>query len=480
MQKHAVKCVAVLLFGIICLMPALLLAEKGSFSLEGIQVRCVQDEVRAYFSPMREGSPVVFQKKDSAKLFVNGVELAGKPVSQPAKSPMRYAILLDVSGSVNGRPLLEAQKAAETLVAAMPEQDKVAIYTFSDALSPLSSFSGDHEMAISAIRGVKNDGRRTELYFAIYTLIEKLAGEQAVEPTSIVIFSDGKDEGSSYTLDNAIDKARGASLILSGVGSSKINRKYLLTLEKMSRDTGGYYASAGGGLGNEDGAHKLLGHFSNRVEAAFSLRNLPPGVSATTEASLVVSIGGEIISLPVVLRGLIPPPPLPLSWYKKPSVVVVFLLLLLAGGGMVIMFVRRRKAVQGQPRLVPCPKCMNSFDPSLRECPHCNTPESPETVLAQWGVLQGNSPELAGWQYELRQGRYSIGAEDSNDIVIPDPTVSRSHASIYIKDGCAYVVDLKSKNGTRLNNQKITAAELTDGCELRFGSAQITFFFTRR
>jgi len=58
-------------------------------------------------------------------------------------------------------------------------------------------------------------------------------------------------------------------------------------------------------------------------------------------------------------------------------------------------------------------------------------------------------------EWTLEPGEYILGRYPSNDIVIPDPYVSRRHARIYYKDGEWYIEDLDSTNGTIINNEDI-------------------------
>ena len=53
--------------------------------------------------------------------------------------------------------------------------------------------------------------------------------------------------------------------------------------------------------------------------------------------------------------------------------------------------------------------------------------------------------------------------------------VSRYHARILLSKGAATLEDLDSKNGTYLQNARITSARLSDGDEIRLGKACLTF-----
>jgi pSer/pThr/pTyr-binding forkhead associated (FHA) protein len=68
-----------------------------------------------------------------------------------------------------------------------------------------------------------------------------------------------------------------------------------------------------------------------------------------------------------------------------------------------------------------------------------------------------------------------IGRAPSNHIVIGDPVVSAQHA-IVLKVGDSYrLKDLNSTNGTQINGNVVTEADLKDGDEIRFGSVKAVF-----
>jgi hypothetical protein len=52
-----------------------------------------------------------------------------------------------------------------------------------------------------------------------------------------------------------------------------------------------------------------------------------------------------------------------------------------------------------------------------------------------------------------------IGRAPSADILLSDPSVSARHAQLVLADGGACVLDLGSKNGTLVNNRRITPTE---------------------
>jgi len=69
-----------------------------------------------------------------------------------------------------------------------------------------------------------------------------------------------------------------------------------------------------------------------------------------------------------------------------------------------------------------------------------------------------------------------IGRHSTNDIPLPDRTVSKRHAVIGRVRGQAVVKDLGSRNGTFVNGQKVEKAILACGDRLKVGSVMLRFF----
>lgn len=60
------------------------------------------------------------------------------------------------------------------------------------------------------------------------------------------------------------------------------------------------------------------------------------------------------------------------------------------------------------------------------------------------------------------------------DIALPDPDVSRMHAVIRQVDGGLAIEDLGSKNGTYLNDRRITGiVPVAEGDRIRFGNTTL-------
>jgi two-component system cell cycle response regulator len=60
---------------------------------------------------------------------------------------------------------------------------------------------------------------------------------------------------------------------------------------------------------------------------------------------------------------------------------------------------------------------------------------------------------------------------------IEDDSISRFHAEISAQDGAFFITDLASKNGTFVNDERVTSAELRDGSRVRLGT-RVAFRFS--
>jgi tetratricopeptide (TPR) repeat protein len=91
------------------------------------------------------------------------------------------------------------------------------------------------------------------------------------------------------------------------------------------------------------------------------------------------------------------------------------------------------------------------------------------------GRLQFISDKASDRGFELTQDRVNIGRDNSNVICLDHSTVSLHHA-ILIRSGEHYRVrDLISTNGTYINGERATGAELRSGDILHFGEVEMRY-----
>ncbi|MEE8218431.1 MAG: adenylate/guanylate cyclase domain-containing protein [Vicinamibacteria bacterium] len=83
----------------------------------------------------------------------------------------------------------------------------------------------------------------------------------------------------------------------------------------------------------------------------------------------------------------------------------------------------------------------------------------------------GDTPQT----HTFATGEVIIGRTEDCQIILQDPSISRKHAKVVVGKSGVRVLDLKSKNGTKLNGTQIMEAVLNNGDCLLLGKFKITF-----
>ena len=78
------------------------------------------------------------------------------------------------------------------------------------------------------------------------------------------------------------------------------------------------------------------------------------------------------------------------------------------------------------------------------------------------GFLWSRGPDR-GLEKEVEATRITIGTAASNDLQLTDPTVSRRHCEISVREERYFIRDLGSTNGTGVNGTPVVEAILAPG-----------------
>lgn len=83
---------------------------------------------------------------------------------------------------------------------------------------------------------------------------------------------------------------------------------------------------------------------------------------------------------------------------------------------------------------------------------------------------------LKGTRLLVKTPIVNIGRADYNDLIIPDESISTSHAKLQRREGVWVLVDLESTNGTFVDGERIKAdTPIAPGTMVRFGDIQLVF-----
>jgi len=83
--------------------------------------------------------------------------------------------------------------------------------------------------------------------------------------------------------------------------------------------------------------------------------------------------------------------------------------------------------------------------------------------------------DLVGCVHEIATRRVNVGRTRDNDLRIVDPTVSRLHAMLTVRNGEAMLVDANSRNGIYVNGIQVRYARLDDGDLVTFGTVRFRY-----
>ncbi len=90
-------------------------------------------------------------------------------------------------------------------------------------------------------------------------------------------------------------------------------------------------------------------------------------------------------------------------------------------------------------------------------------------------AVSGQPSVVATHVVQFPGDRLTIGRDETNDVVLDDPNVSRFHAEVLRTEGRIEVRDLSSRNGTRLDGKLTRRAALDTGGEIGIGPYRLIF-----
>ena len=158
--------------------------------------------------------------------------------------PLRLGILIDTSNSVRERFKFEQEAARQFIDSVMRTNlDKALVVSFDTSAELVSDLITDTDKLTAAIRDL-HPGGGTALYDAIYFACrDKLSQDQPRHKfrRAIVIVSDGEDNQSRYTRDQALEMAQKADVVMYAISTNitRIETDGDKVLKYLAQETGG-------------------------------------------------------------------------------------------------------------------------------------------------------------------------------------------------------------------------------------------------
>ncbi len=172
----------------------------------------------------------------------------------------RTVAVIDCSKTMAGAPFDDALKAVARFIDSKRPQDQVAVLAIRDTTEGyelVSNFERDAQALGRRLADIKCDGMKTRLYDAIGAAIQMCgmvsqggttSGEaEYIVSNSIVVFSDGKDEGSALSREDLNTRISNLPIPIPiySLGYSKVDAEFLKNLQALSNNSFGIYYPIG-------------------------------------------------------------------------------------------------------------------------------------------------------------------------------------------------------------------------------------------
>lgn len=447
----------------------------------------------------------------TTEVLANGtaVESRSTPYADNPLNTAALLIMVDTSIGSSKQPrarTIELNKQAiSQLLNQTTPRNLVGLDSFDNDLVELSPISAPFAETRAKLADIKATGLGTRLYRRAIDAIEKLAAVEA-DRRSLLIFSDGKDEDTGFTLDDLLKAAKENKVMIMAVGcpESAEGIPALGNLERAAAETSGFYIqmdlpAKGGPQNPANLAQSLLSSLDGGAEVVASLKEVAPDAevvvnlttadgqvlsqsltrstapvadpSATASPSAAPASGQDTTADPdasPVPDATPEPTPIPtasqqaLDWIKKNQVWVI------AGGVAFLALLGILFAAFGKRRKTE-PQAEAFIDDFSTAEPIAQTAGNPSMA---WLVMRDADATKVG----LSKTASRIGRRQDNDIVFSNDSVSGHHAEIHMgRDGSFTITDLNSGNGVLINGKRVTQSPLRDGDIVDLGEVGFRF-----
>jgi pSer/pThr/pTyr-binding forkhead associated (FHA) protein len=95
--------------------------------------------------------------------------------------------------------------------------------------------------------------------------------------------------------------------------------------------------------------------------------------------------------------------------------------------------------------------------------------------MESYGHLILNVPDRPEQVFNLTGDCLSLGRAPTNEIILQDAKVSRSHAQIEFEGAQCRLEDLDSANGTRVNGQQVEQVNISPGDVIQIGDSTLRY-----
>lgn len=192
----------------------------------------------------KRGRFVTDLDKDSFEIYEGKNRQSVLEFTRESDLPLRLGILVDTSNSVRDRFRFQQEAAIEFIRSVLrPDQDRAVVVSFDTSAELVSDLTGEVRQLENAVRRLRPGGG-TSLYDAIFFACrDKLALDQPRHKyrRALIVLSDGDDNQSRYSRDQALEMAHKADVVIYSISTniSRIQTDGDKVLRYFAQETGG-------------------------------------------------------------------------------------------------------------------------------------------------------------------------------------------------------------------------------------------------
>jgi hypothetical protein len=136
--------------------------------------------------------------------------------SKPSEKTRLFAVVIDATKSVPEKQFQESIAAAKKLIEDMPDGAGMAVFRINGKPSRLIDFTSNKKELLSTLKKIKRTGKVTRIYDSLFFALKETsarAKKRDLSAGGLVVFTDGRDEGSYLTEEDCLEiAAKGQNL----------------------------------------------------------------------------------------------------------------------------------------------------------------------------------------------------------------------------------------------------------------------------
>lgn len=258
--------------------------------LSPVETATSEPHTQTFSANVREVN-VLFSVSDWRGRFVSNLTAADVTVSDNGKRPeaityflrqdnlpLEAEVLIDVSASVTNVFRAQQKAASLFLQQTLRSTDQASIIAFGVDTRVVQDFTTNVSLLSSAITNLSVSDNSTAIYDAIRDSCEKLVHkqEQGFHRRALVLITDGEDNASKTNLDDAIDAALQAEVVIFTLNTNPSPEWTDPWLKKIAESTGGTLLHAAG----DKALKSAFDRVNQQLRSQYLLGYKPPPLQA--------------------------------------------------------------------------------------------------------------------------------------------------------------------------------------------------------